>query len=148
MIVLLFLTYINYMVTIVTPIIAKVARKIRMKEMEERLHQMVNSSIEEILVQNRERYFFLLFYIIISINLKFRAAMVYTYEEDYFAAAEVEEEAEEISKEVRLFLSSTFRDMFNEREQLVKHAFPELSLYSHQNNLFFTEVINGIYFGY
>ncbi len=30
--------------------------------------------------------------------------------------------------------------MFLEREQLVKHTFPELSLLCHQNSLFFTEV--------
>ena len=31
-------------------------------------------------------------------------------------------------REIRVFISSTFRDMREEREQLVKHIFPQLDL--------------------
>lgn len=43
-------------------------------------------------------------------------------------------------RNVRLFLSSTFRDMQSERDELVKSAFPTIKSFCSQRGVFFTEV--------
>jgi hypothetical protein len=44
------------------------------------------------------------------------------------------------AREIRIFVSSTFRDMQLEREQLVKHVFPELRQLCSERNVFFSFV--------
>lgn len=41
---------------------------------------------------------------------------------------------------IRLFLSSTFRDMQSERDELVKFTFPELKQICTSRGIFFTEI--------
>lgn len=41
---------------------------------------------------------------------------------------------------IRLFLSSTFRDMQTERDELVKHTFPELKQMCAARGIFFSEI--------
>src|SRR5215510_2236828 len=42
--------------------------------------------------------------------------------------------------EVRLFVSSTFRDMQREREELIKRVFPEIRILCHKRGLIWSEV--------
>jgi hypothetical protein len=44
------------------------------------------------------------------------------------------------SRQIRVFISSTFRDMQNERELLVKEVFPELRRVCDERFVTFTEV--------
>jgi nephrocystin-3 len=43
-------------------------------------------------------------------------------------------------REIRVFVSSTFRDLTNEREFLIKRIFPELRRYARERELEFTEI--------
>ena len=46
----------------------------------------------------------------------------------------------ETNREIRVFLSSTFRDMMSERDYLIKEVFPELSHRCHQRGLELTDI--------
>ncbi len=43
-------------------------------------------------------------------------------------------------RQMRIFISSTFRDMFAEREQLEKHVFKRLQVLCRERNIFFSDV--------
>jgi len=43
-------------------------------------------------------------------------------------------------RNVRVFLSSTFRDMQEERDQLIKHTFPQLRKFCSERGIFFSEI--------
>src|SRR5947209_8609426 len=43
-------------------------------------------------------------------------------------------------REIRVFVSSTFRDLVPEREFLIKRVFPELRRYAREHELEFTEI--------
>jgi hypothetical protein len=44
------------------------------------------------------------------------------------------------NKEIKLFISSTFRDMQDERDYLVKHIFPQIKQLCAERGLFFSEI--------
>ena len=43
-------------------------------------------------------------------------------------------------REVRVFISSTFKDMMKERDYLIKEVFPEIRHRCHQRGIEFTEI--------
>jgi len=55
------------------------------------------------------------------------------------SSSKVLKETQEV-KTIRIFVSSTFKDMKLEREQLVKQVFPELKQLCTERNVFFTYV--------
>lgn len=44
------------------------------------------------------------------------------------------------NRQIRVFISSTFRDMHQERDHLINHIFPKIKIYCQQRNIIFTEV--------
>ena len=46
----------------------------------------------------------------------------------------------DITQEIRIFISSTFRDMQEERDELIKHIFPQLKQICLERGVFFTDI--------
>jgi preprotein translocase subunit SecA/nephrocystin-3 len=53
-------------------------------------------------------------------------------------------EVDKTNRNVRIFISSTFVDMLEERELLIKHTFPKLKKFCEERGIFLTQ---GIFFG-
>ena len=44
------------------------------------------------------------------------------------------------NRQIRVFISSTFKDMHSERDYLINHTFPQIRLYCQRRNIIFTEI--------
>lgn len=60
--------------------------------------------------------------------------------ENYFSFIRDQFNNPDINKSIRVFISSTFRDMMGERDYLMRNIFPELKKVCKQNGIDFTEV--------
>jgi len=60
--------------------------------------------------------------------------------EESFAPAVSTISSQDRPAEIRIFISSTFRDMQDEREYIIKHIFPELRTICRQRGVEFTEI--------